>query len=259
MKIFVKVVAMAMCASVCLTVTAGALSLTEFRAMLATQEDGDQDRWVKAAGSADKLLTGGNVSEPPPEREFQAVLLNPEPKEENFISAAADVIVIDPPEEENLEPQKPTTIQEGVKAVGETWTSTTTGLTYVQREPYQAKYEEIVMVAALIHCEARGEPYDGQVAVGAVVVNRLRSPKYPSTIREVIEQNNGRTWQFTPVMTGVYQEARAAFARGEITESCWRAAEEALAGASDVGDRLYFKQNDGSVTHGLVIGGHVFY
>ena len=54
------------------------------------------------------------------------------------------------------------------------------------------------LLAALIYCEAGNQPYEGQVAVGAVVMNRVRSGSYPNTISEVIYQSG----QFGPAMTG---------------------------------------------------------
>ena len=55
-----------------------------------------------------------------------------------------------------------------------------------------------VLLAALIQCEAGDEPYEGQVAVGAVVMNRVKSPAYPNTIRDVIFASG----QFTPAGSG---------------------------------------------------------
>lgn len=48
--------------------------------------------------------------------------------------------------------------------------------------------EDLYLLASIIHGEARGEPYEGQVAVGAVVLNRVASPDFPNTIAEVIYQ-----------------------------------------------------------------------
>ena len=53
------------------------------------------------------------------------------------------------------------------------------------------------LLAALIFCEAGNQPYEGQVAVGAVVMNRVRSGSFPNTITEVIYQSG----QITPAMT----------------------------------------------------------
>ncbi len=111
--------------------------------------------------------------------------------------------------------------------------------------------EEILkLLAAIIHCEAGGEPYEGQVAVGAVVMNRVRSSAFPNTIREVIYSPG----QFTPAMTGKLDRLLES---GKIYESCYKAAAEALSGVSNVGDLLFFRTLNGR--SGLVIGHHVFF
>ena len=89
------------------------------------------------------------------------------------------------------------------------------------------------LLASLIFCEAGNQPYEGQVAVGAVVMNRVKSGAYPNTISEVIYQSG----QFTPAMTGWLDSVRA---NAGYTASAMQAAEEALAGSSPVGDCLYF-------------------
>ena len=75
--------------------------------------------------------------------------------------------------------------------------------------------KEFELLARLIHGEARGERYIGQVAVGAVILNRVLSPYFPNDIREVIYQPG----QFSPVSNGQinlrpnrtsYRAARAA-------------------------------------------------
>lgn len=58
--------------------------------------------------------------------------------------------------------------------------------------------DEKNLLARLIYAESRGEPYQGQVAVGAVVLNRVRSSDFPNTVRQVIYQGG----QFTPVTNG---------------------------------------------------------
>lgn len=105
------------------------------------------------------------------------------------------------------------------------------------------------LLAALIFCEAGGEPYEGQVAVGAVVMNRVKSPSFPNSISEVIYQSG----QFGPAITGKLSRVMAA---GRTTESCYQAAQEAIAGSSPVGDALYF--GDGQ-NFGQLIGGHWFH
>lgn len=107
------------------------------------------------------------------------------------------------------------------------------------------------LLANLIYCEAGGEPYEGQVAVGAVVINRVLSSVFPDTVVGVIYANR----QFSPVASG-----RLALALGEnrATESCYRAADEAMAGVTNVGGCVYFRTPVEGLS-GINIGGHVFY
>ena len=104
------------------------------------------------------------------------------------------------------------------------------------------------LLASLIFCEAGNQPYDGQIAVGAVVMNRVKSGAYPNTISEVIYQSG----QFTPAMTGWLDSVRA---NAGYTASAMQAAEEALAGSSPVGDCLYFSTGG----WGMRIGDHYFH
>ncbi|MBQ8822937.1 MAG: cell wall hydrolase [Lachnospiraceae bacterium] len=115
---------------------------------------------------------------------------------------------------------------------------------------YTTDADTKLLLAALIHCEARGESYEGQLAVGAVVMNRVRSKAYPDTIHGVIYASG----QFTPAMNGTVNRV---YESGKIQESCIRAAEEALSGVSNVGDLTHFRRNDGR--DGIVIGNHVFH
>lgn len=107
------------------------------------------------------------------------------------------------------------------------------------------------LLANLIYCEAGGEPYDGQVAVGAVVINRVLSSVYPSTLSGVIYQNR----QFEPVSTG---RLALALAENRATASCYRAADEAMSGMTNVGNCVYFRTPIPGL-EGINIGGHVFY
>lgn len=121
---------------------------------------------------------------------------------------------------------------------------------HVNYGEYTTDADTTLLLAALIHCEAGGESYEGQVAVGAVVMNRVRSSAYPDTIHGVIYASG----QFTPAMSG---KVNRVLESGKIYESCIRAAEEALSGVSNVGNMTHFRRNNGR--EGLVIGNHVFY
>lgn len=121
---------------------------------------------------------------------------------------------------------------------------------HVNYGQYTTDADTTLLLAALIHCEAGGESYEGQVAVGAVVMNRVRSKAYPDTIHGVIYASG----QFTPAMSG---KVNRVLESGKIYPSCIKAAEEALSGVSNVGDLTHFRRNNGR--EGLVIGNHVFY
>jgi spore germination cell wall hydrolase CwlJ-like protein len=114
---------------------------------------------------------------------------------------------------------------------------------------FAATADETKLLAALIHCEAGGEAYEGQLAVGAVVMNRVRSTAFPNSIAEVIYASG----QFTPAMTGRLEEVY----NGSGCDSCYKAAEEALAGNTNVGDAKYFRR--AGKRQGTVIGNHVFW
>ncbi len=109
---------------------------------------------------------------------------------------------------------------------------------------------EAELLAALIYCEAGGEGYTAQVAVGTVVVNRVCSTYFPNTITSVIYQNK----QFSPAMSG---KLAVVLENGLTTESCRNAANAVLAGNIS-GDWLYFCVNEGGI-NGTVINHQVFY
>lgn len=108
------------------------------------------------------------------------------------------------------------------------------------------------LLANLIWCEAGNEPYTGQVAVGAVVMNRVMSSVFPDTITGVIYQGK----QFTPAYSG---RLALALSRDSADESCYKAADAALSGVTNVSNCLYFRTPVSSVTPKYTIGGHIFY
>ncbi len=107
------------------------------------------------------------------------------------------------------------------------------------------------LLANLIYCEAGAEPYEGKVAVGAVVINRVLSSVYPDTVVGVIYQSK----QFSPVASG---RLALALADNKANADCYRAADEAMKGYSNVGNCVYFRTPVPGLT-GTNIGGHVFY
>lgn len=107
------------------------------------------------------------------------------------------------------------------------------------------------LLAVLIYCEAGGEPYEGQVAVGSVVINRVLSSVYPNTVSGVIYQD----WQFSPVKSGRYAYYLSI---GKTTQSCYNAADAAMSGLTNVGTCLHFRTPIEGLS-GIQIGHHIFY
>lgn len=88
--------------------------------------------------------------------------------------------------------------------------------------------QEVEWLAQMIYAEARGEPYLGQVAVGAVIINRMLSPQFPNTLRGVLFQTNA----FQPIQNGSFYMTP--------NETARRAALEALNGHDPTGGALFF-------------------
>lgn len=119
-----------------------------------------------------------------------------------------------------------------------------------QKEAVMTTASEADILAALIQCEAGGESYEGQLAVGSVVMNRVRCGGYPDSISEVVYASG----QFTPANSGKMNNL---ILNGNIKESCRMAAQEAINGNCNVGDALHFRRSGSR--DGYVIGSHVFW
>jgi len=112
---------------------------------------------------------------------------------------------------------------------------------------------DINLLARLISAESRGEPYAGQVAVGAVVLNRVKHPSFPNSIAAVIYQPDA----FSCIKDGQFNEP--------VAESAYRAARDALNNIDPVGGAIYY-YNPKTATNQWIrsrpiistIGGHVF-
>lgn len=108
-------------------------------------------------------------------------------------------------------------------------------------------YSDLDLLAAIIWCEAGNQPYDGMVAVGQVVMNRVASSSFPNTVSEVLNQPG----QFTPASAGTLQATLAA----GVNSTCYAAAQDAMNGAAPVpGYPLYFNTHSGSYK----LGAHYF-
>lgn len=91
-----------------------------------------------------------------------------------------------------------------------------------------AQEHDVNLLARVISAEARGEPYAGQVAVGAVILNRIEHPSFPNTLAGVVYQPGA----FTCMVDGQIDQP--------VAESARRAAREALAGSDPSGGAIYY-------------------
>lgn len=111
----------------------------------------------------------------------------------------------------------------------------------------------INLLARIISAEGRGEPYIGQVAIGAVIMNRIEHPSFPDTLAGIIYENGA----FTALVDGQFNEP--------IADSAYAAAKDALSGWDPTGGCIYYynpNKTDNEFMHSRtvqkVIGQHYF-
>lgn len=92
--------------------------------------------------------------------------------------------------------------------------------------------EEKDLFARLVEAEAKGEPYEGKVAVATVVLNRVESPEFPDTVTNVINEVVGNAYAFSPVQNGEINKP--------ASDDSIRAVEEALTRKDRLEDCLFF-------------------
>lgn len=145
--------------------------------------------------------------------------------------------------EQQLEEQKAREDAARLEAIKQQEQEDTSGVVYVPAD------SDAYLLGAIIQCESDGEPYEGKLAVGSVVLNRVKSSYFPNTISGVIYQSG----QFSPVASG-----RLAYRlEAGVNSVCLQAAQEVLNGNITL-NCLYFRTNNG-IIQGTVIGNHVFY
>ena len=110
------------------------------------------------------------------------------------------------------------------------------------------------LLANLIFCEVGAWDYEGQLAVGSVVMNRLLSSRYPDTLTGVIYAR----YQFSPVLDGHLASALANDKAQANDGSCYKAARAAMSGETNVGNCYYFRTPIEGL-EGIRIGGHIYY
>ena len=122
-----------------------------------------------------------------------------------------------------------------------------------KREVINITNEELLLLSKLVTGEARGESYEGQVAVAAVVINRVKDPRFPNSIKDVIYQKNA----FSVVKNGSINL--------QPTESAYSAAQDAWYGKDPTDKAIYFWNPDiatckwiKTLNPYMRIGNHVF-
>jgi N-acetylmuramoyl-L-alanine amidase len=102
----------------------------------------------------------------------------------------------------------------------------------VNNSPITATQANINLLARMISAEGRGEPYEGQVAIGAVIINRMKHPSFPDTLAGVLYQDGA----FTALVDGQFNEP--------IAESAYAAARDAINGWDPSGGAIFYHNPD---------------
>lgn len=145
-------------------------------------------------------------------------------------------------------------LADGIKLQGDEKPSTIKSDMVEQRkEVISITNDELLLLSKLITGEARGESYEGQVAVAAVVINRVKDSRFPNNIKDVIYQRNA----FSVVQDGSINM--------QPTDSAYKAAVDALYGSDPTNQAIYFWNPDIATCKWIKtldpymrIGNHVF-
>ena len=142
--------------------------------------------------------------------------------------------------------------EEALKQAQNSETSGSIGGDSGNKAPVNASVNDVALMAGILQCEA-GNSYEGMIAVGTVIMNRIASPKFPDTLKEVVYQPG----QFGPAMTGKLDRV---LAQGPNSSS-YKAAKEVLGGKrhNKVKACLYFNGQQWTNHPGVNIGGNIFW
>ena len=127
----------------------------------------------------------------------------------------------------------------GLQVDGKVGTQTLAALGMSAGSAHPGADGDVALLARLISAEARGEPYEGQVAVGAVVMNRIAHPSFPGTLSGVIYQNGA----FSCLYDGQFDQP--------VADSAYRAARDAMNGWDPTGGAIYYFNPD-TATNGWI-------
>jgi N-acetylmuramoyl-L-alanine amidase len=141
----------------------------------------------------------------------------------------------------------------GLTADGIVGTKTLAALGISDSSAATTQSNDVALLARVISAEARGEPYSGQVAVGAVILNRIEHPSFPNTLSGVVYQSGA----FSCLDDGQFNEA--------VADSAYRAARDAINGWDPSGGAIYYFNPDTATSSWIwsrplitVIGKHRF-
>lgn len=143
------------------------------------------------------------------------------------------------------------------------------GIVYGELNLTQA---EMDMLTAMIYCESRGESYEGQLAVGYVIMNRVRSSKFPNSLEAVLRQSKqfepAGSGRFDIVLTAYWEQIPGIIGQSEW-KSCQKAALVCVNSDSNVGESLFFRTHkpvpqlaenlEAAGVPYWIIGNHIFY
>ena len=150
-----------------------------------------------------------------------------------------------------------TTTQAVTETTTETTTVTTTETTtQVPAPSYGISEDDIAMMEAVMACECGNEPYDGQVALANIILNRWKDGRFGPTIHDVLYYPN----QFSIVYSSAYQSYYVNRNANATTKAALQAA---LSGVNNIGSRLSYRAiwayDPSSFPDAIVIGNHVFF
>ncbi len=103
----------------------------------------------------------------------------------------------------------------------------------ISRQAKDITAEEYEILTRIVEAEAGAESYETRLLVVNIILNRVESEAFPNSIQEVVFQNNGKYYQFSPISNGTYYSV-------EVKDSTRMAVDEALAGKDNSGGALYF-------------------
>lgn len=155
-----------------------------------------------------------------------------------------------------------------VKASADTFSLTESATSVKETQAVLYTDADLKYLACIIYAEAGNQCYDGKVAVGQVVLNRVASKDFPGSVKKVIYDHRGGSVQFSPTANGSYARTLKLYKKkGKLIKECIRAAKDAFKGKNVIGDKLYFHVYDRSIDgtdfdpsmSSQVIGAHIFY